>query len=121
LAAGQIATITCTQAGQLMMERFLRIRLSPLGPPDDHPNRRSRAGKALLYPGGQGRQLQLQILSQVVLSLQLAFAIIPLVAFAGNRRLMGPFVLGPMATACGWTMAMLVLAFKAVLIWQMAA
>jgi manganese transport protein len=48
----------------------------------------------------------------------LPFAIIPLVAFAGNRRLMGRFVLGPMTTACGWTMAMLVLTFNAVLIWQ---
>jgi manganese transport protein len=70
---------------------------------------------------GQDDSSRLLILSQVVLSLQLPFAIIPLVAFAGNRRLMGACVLGPMAKACGWTMAMLVLAINAMLIRQMAA
>jgi manganese transport protein len=121
LAAGQSSTITCTLAGQLVMEGFLGIRLSPLV-------RRliiriAALGPAMLYfiVAGQDDSSRLLILSQVVLSLQLPFAIIPLVAFAGNRRLMGACVLGPMAKACGWTMAMLVLAINAMLIRQMAA
>jgi len=120
LAAGQSSTITCTLAGQLMMEGFLRIRLSPLV--RRLVIRIAALGPAMLYftLAGQDDSSRLLILSQVVLSLQLPFAIIPLVAFAGNHRLMGAFVLGPMAKACGWIMALLVLAFNAVLIWQMA-
>ena len=120
LAAGQSSTITCTLAGQLMMEGFLRIRLSPLV--RRLVIRIAALGPAMLYftLAGQDDSSRLLILSQVVLSLQLPFAIIPLVAFVGNRRLMGAFVLGPMAKAVGWAMALLVLAFNAVLIWQMA-
>jgi manganese transport protein len=120
LAAGQSSTITGTLAGQLMMEGFMRIRLSPLV-------RRliiriAALGPAMLYftLAGQDDSSRLLILSQVVLSLQLPFAIVPLVAFAGSRRLMGAFVLSRTAKACSWAMALLVLAFNAVLIWQMA-
>ena len=119
LAAGQSSTITGTLAGQLVMEGLLRIRLSPLV--RRLTTRIAALGPAMLYfaVAGQGDSSRLLILSQVVLSLQLPFAIIPLAHFAGSRRLMGAFVLSRAAKACSWAMALLVVAFNAVLIGQL--
>jgi manganese transport protein len=91
LASGQSSTITGTLAGQIVMEGFLNIRLRPW-------LRRlitrsiaivPAAVTAILY--GESGTAQLLIFSQVVLSLQLSFAVFPLVMFTSDRRKMGQF------------------------------
>lgn len=88
LAAGQSSTVTATLAGQVVMEGFLNLRLP------DWQRRLLTRGLALipalatvLVLGDQATN-QLLVLSQVVLSLQLPFAVIPLVVFCGRRGLM---------------------------------
>jgi manganese transport protein len=92
LASGQSSTLTATLAGQIVMEGFLELRLPPW-------LRRLATRLLAIVPalvciflfGEQGTG-SLLVLSQVVLSLQLSFAVIPLVMFTSDRRLMGEFV-----------------------------
>ena len=91
LAAGQSSTITGTLAGQVVMEGFVHLRMSPI------KRRLLTRGLAIIpavgvlaYSGENG-VLQLLVLSQVVLSLQLPFAIVPLIRFTSARRIMGTF------------------------------
>jgi manganese transport protein len=92
LASGQASTITGTLAGQIVMEGFLRIRIRPW------LRRMISRGLAIIPAAvfilvkGEGAVDDLLVLSQVVLSLQLAFAVIPLIAFTSDRRKMGDFV-----------------------------
>jgi manganese transport protein len=92
LCCGLSSTVTATMAGQAVMEGFLRLRLPPW-------LRRlitrgiaivPAAGVTIFY--GEGGAAKLLIFSQVVLSLQLSFAVIPLVMFTADRRKMGAFV-----------------------------
>ncbi len=92
LASGQNSTLTGTLAGQIVMEGFLQIRLKPW-------LRRLLTRLVAIVPAlvtiiflGEGSTTNLLILSQVILSLQLSFAVIPLVMFTSDRRLMGEFV-----------------------------
>ena len=91
LCAGQASTVTGTLAGQIVMEGFLRVRVRPW------LRRVASRGLAIipaviviLVQGERGVD-QLLVLSQVALSLQLSFAVIPLVTFTSDRRTMGPF------------------------------
>ena len=91
LASGQSSTITGTLAGQVVMEGFLKLRISPL---KRRLLTRSLAvvpAVAVLFQAGDAGMLQLLVLSQVVLSLQLPFAIVPLIRFTSARRIMGAF------------------------------
>ena len=119
LAAGQSSTITGTMAGQLVMEGFLQIRLSPVV--RRLITRLTALGPALLYfaLAGEGDTSRLLILSQVVLSLQLPFAMIPLLRFVGSRQVMGEFALGESAQIASWGLALLILALNAALIFEM--
>ncbi len=92
LASGQNSTLTGTLAGQIVMEGFLNIRMRPW-------LRRlitrgiaivPAAAAAILY--GESGTAKLLILSQVILSLQLSFAVFPLVMFTSDKRKMGEFV-----------------------------
>lgn len=92
LASGQNSTLTATMAGQIVMEGFLHIRLKPWV-------RRLATRLVAIVPAlltiiffGEGSTTSLLILSQVILSLQLSFAVIPLIMFTSDRRLMGEFV-----------------------------
>jgi manganese transport protein len=92
LASGQNSTLTATMAGQIVMEGFLHIRLRPW-------LRRLITRLVAIVPAlltivfmGEGSTTNLLILSQVILSLQLSFAVIPLIMFTSDRRLMGEFV-----------------------------
>lgn len=92
LASGQNSTLTGTLAGQIVMEGFLQIRLRPW-------LRRLLTRLVAIVPAlltiiifGEGSTTKLLILSQVILSLQLSFAVIPLVMFTSDRQLMGEFV-----------------------------
>ena len=92
LASGQSSTLTATLAGQIVMEGFLQFRLPPWV-------RRLATRLLAMIPAliviivyGEKSTGSLLIASQVVLSLQLSFAVIPLVMFTSDRRLMGEFV-----------------------------
>jgi manganese transport protein len=92
LASGQSSTITGTLAGQVVMEGFLRLRIQPW-------IRRLISRSLAIVPAalviglrGEGSVDSLLVLSQVVLSLQLSFAVIPLVTFTSQRSRMGRFV-----------------------------
>lgn len=91
LASGQNSTLTGTLAGQIVMEGFLNIRLSPW-------LRRLLTRAIAIVPAvaviglfGEGKTTDLLIWSQVVLSMQLGFAVIPLLWFTNDRQKMGPF------------------------------
>ena len=92
LASGQSSTLTATLAGQIVMEGFLQFRLPPW-------LRRLSTRLLAIIPAlvaiiffGEASTGKLLIFSQVLLSLQLPFAVIPLIMFTNNRRLMGEFV-----------------------------
>jgi manganese transport protein len=68
---------------------------------------------------GESDTTRLLVLSQVVLSLQLPFAMVPLLRFVGSRRLMGEFLIGRSAKIASWGLALLILALNAALIFEM--
>jgi manganese transport protein len=109
LASGQSSTLTGTMAGQIVMEGFLNIRVRPW-------LRRLVTRALAIVPAliviwltGSKGTLKLLILSQVVLSLQLPFAIIPLLQFTNDPRRMGEFTSGWKIRATGWVTAVVVL------------
>ncbi|WP_019086118.1 Nramp family divalent metal transporter [Komagataeibacter europaeus] len=114
LAAGTNSTITGTLAGQIIMEGFLRLRIP-------HWARRLLTRGLAIVPvvivtalyGDRGVG-QLLLASQVILSLQLPFAVIPLVMFVSDRRKMGEFVISRPFALLSWLVAaiILVLNFK---------
>ncbi len=108
LSAGQSSTLTGTMAGQIVMEGFLRIRMRAW-------LRRLVTrlvaiipAAATIYVSGERGTFQLLILSQVILSMQLPFAIIPLVHFTSDRRRMGTFANRAWVRACAWAVAAIV-------------
>jgi manganese transport protein len=116
LASGQNATITGTLAGQIVMEGFLNIRLSPW-------LRRIITRLVAVVPAlivtlyyGTSGTAKLLVLSQVILSLQLPFAVIPLVTFTGNRAKMGALVSPRWLTVVAWIMALLIVVLNLKLI-----
>ena len=93
ICCGLNSTVTATMAGQIVMEGFIHIRIVGLGAAADHPRLRHRAGVAGHLSGSAPPQTgKLLILSQVVLSLQLPFAVVPLVMFTASRAKLGDLV-----------------------------
>jgi manganese transport protein len=120
LASGQNSSITGTLAGQIVMEGFVHLKVSPW------LRRLITRGLAIIptvivvaINGEQGTE-KLLILSQVILSLQLSFAVIPLVMFTGSRKQMGEFVNGRGLQALAWTTAVLIAGLNAWLLVQTA-
>ena len=118
LCSGQNATLTGTLAGQIVMEGFVNIRLRPW-------LRRLITRLVAIVPaiivialyGEQGTGALL-ILSQVVLSLQLPFAVFPLVSFTSNRHKMGPFVAPRWMQLLAWTVAIIIASLNVWLLYQ---
>ncbi|MCW6510425.1 Nramp family divalent metal transporter [Lichenifustis flavocetrariae] len=114
LASGINSTVTATLAGQIIMEGFLRLRIP------DWARRLLTRGLAVipvvavtaLY--GERGTAQLLVLSQVVLSMQLPFAVVPLVQFVSDKGKMGRFVIPTWVAVLSWTVAgvILLLNFK---------
>ena len=109
LASGQSSTITGTLAGQIVMEGFLHLRIRPA-------LRRIITRSLAIIPAalvisifGEGSTLSLLILSQVVLSMQLAFAVIPLIHFTSERKLMGEFANKIWVKILAWFTAAIIL------------
>jgi manganese transport protein len=105
LASGLNSTVTATLAGQIVMEGFLHIRLP-------HWMRRLVTRAVAIVPVvvvtalyGESGTAKLLILSQVVLSMQLPFAVIPLVQFVSDKKKMGNFAISRPVTALAWTVA----------------
>jgi manganese transport protein len=109
LCSGQNSTITGTLAGQIVMEGFLNIRLRPW-------LRRLITRSIAIVPAvivaalyGASGAARLLLLSQVILSLQLSFAVIPLVAFTSERRKMGQFTSPIWLKTLAWATAALII------------
>ncbi len=118
LCSGQSATLTGTLAGQIVMEGFLNIRLAPW-------LRRLITRLIAIIPAvitvalyGESGMARLLILSQVVLSLQLSFAVVPLVRFTMDRKLMGEFTARGWVKVAAWTVAVVIALLNAWLLVQ---
>jgi len=118
LFSGQNSTLTGTLAGQIVMEGFLNIRLRPW-------LRRLITRLIAIIPAlltvyfyGERGTGSLLILSQVVLSLQLPFAVFPLVQFTADRRKMGALVAPRWMIALAWPVAFLIAILNVWLLWQ---
>ena len=116
VAAGQSSTVTGTLAGQITMEGFLRFQMRPW-------LRRLATRLLALVPAvlviilvGEGGVYRLLVLSQVVLSLQLPFAVVPLVRFTSSRRKMGPFVSPAWVRVLAWAVTVTIIVLNAWLV-----
>ncbi|MFA6268096.1 MAG: divalent metal cation transporter, partial [Pseudolabrys sp.] len=105
LASGLNSTVTATLAGQIVMEGFLHLRIP-------HWMRRLITRGIAIVPVvvvtalyGETGTAKLLILSQVILSMQLPFAVIPLVQFVSDKRKMGVFTISRPVTALAWLVA----------------
>ena len=121
LCSGQNATLTGTLAGQIVMEGFINLRVRPW-------LRRLVTRLLAIIPAiivvalyGERGTGALLILSQVILSLQLSFAVFPLVLFTGDKAKMGPFVAPPWMRSLAWVVAVIIAALNAWLLVQTVA
>jgi manganese transport protein len=117
LASGQNSTLTGTLAGQIVMEGFLNIRMRPW-------LRRLLTRLIAIVPAivviaiyGEKGTGDLLILSQVILSLQLSFAVIPLVMFTSDKKKMGEFVAPKWLSVLAWGVALLIAVLNAYLLY----
>jgi manganese transport protein len=102
IAAGQSSTVTGTLAGQIIMEGYLHLRINPW-------MRRLLTRLVAIIPAvivilinGEDNIDSLLVLSQVILSLQLGFAIIPLIHFVSDKQTMGSFAIKPATQVAAW-------------------
>jgi manganese transport protein len=121
LASGQNSTLTGTLAGQIVMEGFLKIRLTPW-------LRRVVTRALAIVPAvgiiayyGEGKTTALLVGSQVVLSMQLGFAVWPLLRFTNNKSQMGEFTNAPWLKILGWATVTVIIALNVWLIFTTVA
>ena len=118
IASGQSSTITGTLAGQIIMEGHINLRVQPW-------LRRLLTRLLAIVPAvltivyfGDGALTSLIILSQVVLSLQLGFAVIPLIHFTADKEQMGKFAIGPVVKILAWLSALIIVGLNAKLVYE---
>jgi manganese transport protein len=118
LAAGQNSTLTGTLAGQIVMEGFLNIRLKPW-------IRRLITRLIAIIPAlivtiiyGEKGTGELLVLSQVILSFQLSFAVVPLVMFTSDKLQMGEFVNSKLVKTSSWVVAVIIIGLNVYLLWE---
>lgn len=116
IAAGQSSTLTGTLSGQIVMEGYLNLRIQPW-------LRRLITRLIAIVPAfitiyffGEGATGQLLILSQVILSMQLGFAIIPLIHLTSDKEKMGEFVNKLWVKICAWLIAIIIVLLNAKLV-----
>ncbi len=116
IAAGQSSTLTGTLSGQIVMEGYLNLRIQPW-------LRRIITRLIAIIPAlitililGEGATGKLLILSQVVLSLQLGFAVIPLIHLTSDKKTMGEFVNKLWLKICAWLIAAIIIILNAKLV-----
>ena len=112
LASGQNSTLTGTLAGQIVMEGFMNFRITPW-------LRRLITRLLAIIPAvlviglfGESKTTQLLVASQVVLSMQLGFAVWPLMRFTGEKAKMGEFANGPWIKTIGWTITLVIISLN---------
>lgn len=118
LASGQSSTLTGTLAGQIVMEGFLNIRLKPW-------LRRLITRGIAIVPAliitsfyGERGMAELLVFSQVILSLQLSFAVVPLVLFTSNRSIMGNFANSRNLTILSWVITLIIISLNGYLLFR---
>lgn len=118
IAAGQSSTITGTLAGQIVMEGYLNLRIAPW-------LRRLITRLIAIIPAyvviliyGESETSSLLVFSQVVLSLQLGFAIIPLIHFTSDKRKMGVFANKTWVNIAAWVIAIIIVSLNVKLVYQ---
>lgn len=118
LASGQNSTLTGTLAGQIVMEGFLNIKLKPW-------LRRLITRLIAVIPAlivailyGEKGTTELLVLSQVILSMQLSFAVVPLVMFTSDKAKMGEFVNKPFLKICVWIISLIIIILNVYLLYQ---
>jgi manganese transport protein len=118
IAAGQSSTVTGTLAGQIVMEGYLNLRIQPWV-------RRIITRLIAIVPAvivitifGESVTGKLLILSQVILSLQLGFAIIPLIHFVSDKRKMKGFHIGKITQIVSWIIATIIVSLNAKLVFD---
>ncbi len=118
LASGQNATLTGTLAGQIVMEGFLDLRIAPW-------LRRLITRLIAIIPAffitwiyGESKIGELLVFSQVILSMQLSFAVIPLVMFTGDKQKMGEFANSPLLQGIVWVITLIILGLNMYLLGQ---
>jgi len=116
LAAGQSSTLTGTMAGQIVMEGFLNFRMRPWLRRLITRLAAVVPAAVTIYVSGEEGIYRLLILSQVVLSLQLPFAVIPLIHFTSDRRRMGMFSNKAWVKLLAWAAAAIIVALNARLV-----
>ncbi len=121
IAAGQSSTITGTLAGQIVMEGYLNLRISPWV-------RRLVTRLIAVLPAvitisyfGENKLGELLILSQVILSLQLGFAVIPLIHFTSSKGLMGKFANSAWVKVLAWVSAVIIVGLNIKLVGEEVA
>ncbi|MBA3647786.1 MAG: Nramp family divalent metal transporter [Chitinophagales bacterium] len=112
IASGQSSTITGTLAGQIVMEGYLNLRIAPW-------LRRLITRLLAVVPAflviffyGDEKTGELLILSQVILSLQLGFAVVPLIHFVSNKEKMGKHAIGPVSKTLSWITAAVIISLN---------
>ncbi|MBA3705964.1 MAG: Nramp family divalent metal transporter, partial [Bacteroidetes bacterium] len=118
LASGQNSTLTGTLAGQIVMEGFLNIKLKPW-------LRRLITRLIAIIPAfiitllyGNKGTTSLLILSQVILSMQLSFAVVPLVQFTSDKKKMGMFVNKPWLKYTSYVISVIIICFNLYLLFE---
>ncbi|MCX6215452.1 Nramp family divalent metal transporter [Spirosoma sp.] len=118
LASGQNSTLTGTLAGQIVMEGFVNLRVKPW-------LRRLITRLVAIVPAlvvailyGEHGTSELLVFSQVILSLQLSFAVVPLVSFTSNKAKMGRFVNPSWIKWLSWVVAVLIIGLNGYLLWD---
>jgi len=120
IAAGQSSTVTGTLSGQIVMEGYLNLRLNPW-------IRRLLTRLVAIVPAvlviglmGEGRVDELLVFSQVILSLQLGFAVIPLIHFVSDKSTMGEFAIKSWVKILAWIVASILVFLNANLVFDFA-
>jgi manganese transport protein len=117
LCSGQSSTLTGTLAGQIVMEGFLNVRMRPWLRRLITRMIAIVPAAVTVYVSGDKGTYQLLILSQVILSMQLPFAVIPLIHFTSDRRRMGAFANRTWVRWLAWASALLILSLN---VWLLA-
>ena len=118
LASGQSSTLTGTLAGQIVMEGFLNIRLKPW-------LRRLITRGIAIVPAlivatlyGERGTAELLVFSQVILSLQLSFAVVPLVLFTSSKKIMGRFANSGLMKGLSWIITLVIISLNVILLYR---
>lgn len=112
ITAGQSSTLTGTLSGQVVMEGYLNIRLQPWLRRLITRLLAIIPAVIVLYIFGDGMTGELLVLSQVILSLQLGFAVIPLIHFVSDRKMMGSFAIKVPTRILGWIFTLIIVSLN---------